>query len=1306
MKKSVLILLLFTGLVKAQIVNIPDVNFKAHLLAANSSTQIALDATGNWVTIDTNGDNEIQLTEAQNVLSLSIYEPNILDLTGITSFSNLAHLSISANQMWSLDLNALTSLTSLQIGNMPNLLSLQINGLTNLEYLNLNSLNMLSTLNINNLTNLKNLFCFTTNISTLNFGAFTQITEMYLVFNRITNLNLNGFTNLTKLNCSYNLISNLTLIGANNLTELICSGNQLTSLNGLATTLTKLDCSFNQMSSLDVSPLPNLIDFNCMNNQLTSINVNGLNNLQQLNCNGNKLTSLNISGLSSLMHLSCDYNDELTSVSLANLPNLISFNVNGTLTSNASVIGQLTTLSMTNIPNLEYLDCSNGLLTTLNLSGLTELKNLDCSSNQLTSLNLSNLPNLETLNCSRNYITTLDASGLSSLKTFYCGNGYIIGGQIVPSLVNLNVTGLSNLTYLDCSNVQLAALDLTGLTSLEVLICNGINGVSGLITNLNVNGLTNLKHLNCNHLALTSLDVSNLTNLTDLYCNNNDISSLNLTGLVNLQRLDYSYNQLANLSLLNLPSLKHLNCTYNQLVTLDVLNLTSLETLNCSYNQITSLNLSGLNSLIDLNYSFNQLTLSNISGLSNNLINLSCAGNDLTSLDVSGLTGLQVLDCRQNQLTSLDVSSLISLRHLNISTNQFSSIDLSNLTNLEEFFCDTNLLTDLNISAQNELKTLSCSFNQLTNLDLLNHTSLIYLDYSYNSIPNLDVNYLSNLHFLTCNATQTSTIDVSNLLLLRSFSCNQNQLTSLDLSTNTVLDYLDCSSNPLTTLFAKNGANEQNLLFFNSPTLSYICADESQLESIQTELISQGMNTTVVNSYCTFSPGGNHNTITGLTIYDDNNDGCDITDEVNPFIRLDINDGIEIGSTVTNSNGSYNYYTNAGSYVIAPNIENAGWFNFSPASASFTFVDNNNNISNQNFCITAVGIHSDIEVVVMPTSVARPGFDANYKIVFKNKGNQMQSGTITLTFDDSRSDFISATPSENSLTTNTISWNYSNLMPFENRSILFSLNINTPTETPAVNNGDILSYAVSIDPVIGDEIPTDNSFVFNQFVVGSYDPNDITCLEGDSVATSEIGEYLHYVINFENIGTFYAENVVVSNEIDSTKYDISTLQVMNTSHPSYTRITGNKVEFIFEGINLEAASGNPPVGGHGNVLFKIKSKDDLVSGDSVSKRANIYFDYNFPITTNNAVTTFNSLNNTVVRFDENISIYPNPTNGTIHINSKFNIKSIELYDVQGRLLETIIGNAIKVDISTQMNGIYFMKINTEDGSKVEKVIKE
>ena len=90
------------------------------------------------------------------------------------------------------------------------------------------------------------------------------------------------------------------------------------------------------------------------------------------------------------------------------------------------------------------------------------------------------------------------------------------------------------------------------------------------------------------------------------------------------------------------------------------------------------------------------------------------------------------------------------------------------------------------------------------------------------------------------------------------------------------------------------------------------------------------------------------------------------------------------------------------------------------------------------------------------------------------------------------------------------------------------------------------------------------------------------------------------------------------------------------------------------------------------------------------------------------ISSNQSLNNDAFEnIDKTVKIYPNPTSSIINIESDFTINSIELYDMQGRNLETRQMNETRtaIDISTKSNGVYFLKIKTDHGSKVMKIIK-
>lgn len=445
----------------------------------------------------------------------------------------------------------------------------------------------------------------------------------------------------------------------------------------------------------------------------------------------------------------------------------------------------------------------------------------------------------------------------------------------------------------------------------------------------------------------------------------------------------------------------------------------------------------------------------------------------------------------------------------------------------------------------------------------------------------------------------------------------------------------------------------------------------------------------------------NYNTIQGSLTFDVNGDGCNGTDDlVFPNTSIAISDGTNTTTVFTNNTGNYSYNATIGTYTLTPNIENPTFFTITPLNASTSFSSTDNSVFNQDFCITNNGVNPDVEVVIAPIAFARPGFDAEYLLTYRNKGNQTVSGTVNFAYDDAVLDFVSSTPMTSSQATGILNWNYTNLAPFQSRSINITLNVNPPTATPPVNNGDQLSYTATITSTSGDVFSDDNQFDYTQTVVGSYDPNDITCVEGSSVSPDDIGKDLHYIINFENTGTFFAENIVVEMNIDPTEFDISTLQLLSSSHNASVTINGTMVRFIFQNIFL-------PVDGQGNILIKMKTQNTLVENDIVSNQASIFFDFNFPIITNIADTTFAVLSTSTFETDSSITIFPNPTKNNIQITADKTIINITLYDMQGRILVSEKHNhkEVNLDISNQASGVYFIQINTEKGVNTEKIIK-
>ncbi len=628
-------------------------------------------------------------------------------------------------------------------------------------------------------------------------------------------------------------------------------------------------------------------------------------------------------------------------------------------------------------------------------------------------------------------------------------------------------------------------------------------------------------------------------------------------------------------------------------------------------------------------------------------------------------TNLRILNCNSNNLTYLNLSNLSNLRELDFGFNQLQTFSCNGLLSLKKISCRNNLLTSVSFNGSINLEELNCINNQISTLDLSNLTNL------------KSVNCANNLII--------GSIDLSSALGLYSFYCDNNQISSL---------------------FVKNGSIETTFSFSNNQNLRYLCVDEGQISFVQNKIAQYGYANSHTNSYCSFTPGGNFYTIQGSNKFDLNENGCDFSDLSITNLKYNITNGSLTSSIISNISGDYSIPVQAGIHTVAPILENPSFFNVSPASATATFPTQSNPFI-QNFCLSANGVHPDLEAVLLPTSPARPGFNSHYALVYKNKGNQVQSGSIALTFDDSKLDLVSSSPSSDLQALNTLTWNYTNLQPFETRTINVVMHINAPTDTPAVNVGDQLNLTAVITPTIGDEITFDNTSAIKQNVIGSYDPNDKTCLEGVTIAPSEVGKYVHYMIRFENTGTYPAENVVVKDMIDTNKFDINSLVPLKGSHPFVTNITnGNKVEFIFENINLPFDDAN----NDGYVAFKIETKPTLVNGDTFSNSASIYFDYNFPIVTNTAVTTIQALSSQDFAFGTYFTVYPNPVNNVLNIETKqtIEVSSVSIYNQLGQLVLVIPNaqNTKSVDVSSLSAGNYFIKINSDKGTSNAKFFKK
>lgn len=1258
--KITVLFIIISTFCNAQTVTIPDVNFKNAL-----STSLCVDADLNGTyesDADTNNDGQIQLTEASVIQRLRISGKNISDLTGIQSFTNLKKILCNSNVLTTIDFSANLNLQQIDCSSN-NFVSLTINGLSFLD-----TLKVYPSTSLQNLTVTNNPLLTTLTLGS-DFGSISSLVNLNCSHNALTSLSVfnNGypFTNLTTVNCSYNQLTTLPLNSA--ITNLNISNNLFTTFTISKPNLTTLNVSNNNLTTLDV--------YDCGN--LSSLQYSGNPNLNVLGITNTNITTLSVHDFNNLQTLNCGFNNSgvgtpLTSLEIYNLPSLINFNCGGST---------ITDLVIANFPNLTNINYGNNPNINLTLSNLPLITNY--STGVGNSININNMPNLSLLTFNNNYtfsdnFDTIYIDNNTLLSTINFTQNTISQFQLTnsPNLTTFNFKCIQttpyNLTLNALPNLTSVKLDVKdnctlSLTNLPLLYQIEIIGV----TTFNFHDLPQLYRIKSQQSVLTSFTLNNLPSLYELKLDNNAITSLNLHDLPNLYTVDVSNNDILSTSLINLPSLHDMDFDYNLYPQTNAVytfsNLPNLYSLSFINTSVDSINLNNLNAFHDFSISSN----SNISNLDFN--------------NLPSLYNVEIIQC--STLNSILFQNLNSFYKLKIYNTAIQGINLSNLP----------ILYDVEITNHNNIPN--------NTFILSNLPSLFKLNLSFNDLKTFNFNSLPNLQELNISSNDLQTIYLQNLVNLSVLDISSNgiYLTSLDLSSNPNISQLNYSDgwyyDQLKYINLRNG--NSNLTSINvGNSVTKICVD-SESEKLLLQSLDSSLSNTVFTTYCSFNPAGTFYSIQGNSLLDINNNGCGAGDISFPMINLNIANNGVTNSYFANNSGNYSIPLSAGQYTITPTFENSNYYTFSPA---FLNVDFPTTISPliQNFCVTPNGNHNDLEITLLPIVPARPGFDAEYKLVYKNKGNQTQNGNINLNFDDSVLDFVSTNQTLSNQTTNLLNWTFTNLLPFESRSVNVIFNVNAPTETPSVVSGSILNYNAEIIGLT-DESSYDNVSNLNQTVVNAYDPNDKTCLEGKIVAPDIVGEYVHYQIRFQNTGTANAQNIVVKDMIDVSKFDVSTLVPISGSHNFNTRITNtNQVEFIFENINLPFATGN----NNGYVSFKIKTKPSLAVGDSFSNQVNIYFDYNNPIVTNNYTSTIQSLGVSDFEASNTISLYPNPVKDILHFNTNDKVMKVEIYDVAGRILSSISLTENNVNLINLEAGNYFLKIHTESGIKNAKIIKE
>ena len=400
----------------------------------------------------------------------------------------------------------------------------------------------------------------------------------------------------------------------------------------------------------------------------------------------------------------------------------------------------------------------------------------------------------------------------------------------------------------------------------------------------------------------------------------------------------------------------------------------------------------------------------------------------------------------------------------------------------------------------------------------------------------------------------------------------------------------------------------------------------------------------------------------------------------------------------TNASNSYNL-----SYSIDQNYISS--YGITTSSYSNVHVVIGAGMATYNFPITVTQTYNDLAVNILPVNAPRPGFTYQNKIVYTNFGNQtVTSGTVTFTKDA----LVTITANSQAGTTSTsngFTYNFTNLLPFETRTITVTMQV---PNIPTVTLGNLLTNTASIAPISGDVVPANNNASCSQIIIGSYDPNDKMESHGERIlhSTFTANDYLYYTIRFENTGTASAINVRVNDVLDS-RLDENTIRMISASHNYIMDRVDNNLTWRFDNIQLPVSIANTNTG-KGYITFQVKPRAGYAVGDIIPNTASIYFDFNPPIITNTFHTEFVAQLGVDEFENGDFVFYPNPVSDIVTVSVKNNgaIAAITVYDMLGKLIllekPTSAVSSQTLDLSTVSKGVYLLEVTSDTNLKVIK----
>jgi hypothetical protein len=317
----------------------------------------------------------------------------------------------------------------------------------------------------------------------------------------------------------------------------------------------------------------------------------------------------------------------------------------------------------------------------------------------------------------------------------------------------------------------------------------------------------------------------------------------------------------------------------------------------------------------------------------------------------------------------------------------------------------------------------------------------------------------------------------------------------------------------------------------------------------------------------------------------------------------------------TDANGNYDMGVAPGTYSISEYLTSPFLASSCNPGGVQTVTVNGQVVTGIDFPDSAAAYCSDLTVGI-GAAFYRRCQNTTIHVVYSNQGTLPDSNAVvTVTLIDSLQILSSSQP-YTVTGLNTYSFNLGILMPGQTGNISLLCHVGCDTA------GTIYCISAGISGNAVDCNYYNNVDYDCMAITAPMDPNskhvaaqNFSAMGYVALDYIDADDSLTYRIDFQNVGTSYAEDVVIRDVIDVTRLDLSTLQPGAASAPYNYLVNGNELLFRFEDIMLLDSNTNEPAS-HGFVKFRIHQRPGNAPGTDIQNEARIFFDFEAPIVTN------------------------------------------------------------------------------------------